>query len=102
MARVLAHPFRLQGQHVAVVEEGSDDGLAQMVAVIATTRRGEREMVPGFGVSDPTFDALSAAELNAALAMFGPPVQIDDIAAGAVDDVTEEAVITFAPVEEES
>ncbi len=100
MARVLAHPFRLVGQQADVVEEGSDAGLAQMVAVLATTRRGEREMVPAFGISDPTFDTINAAELNAALAMFGPPVQIDDVATGAVDDTTMEAVITFAPVEE--
>lgn len=99
MARVLAHPFRLAGAEVAKVEDGSDEGLGQLVAVLVTTRRGERPMVPAFGVSDPVFDSYSVAEVNAALSMFGPAVQVDEIAHAPIDDVSQRAVLTFAPAE---
>lgn len=73
----MAFPFRLAPNgSVATVEDGSTAADEQAVAVLALTRRGERELVPGFGTSDPVFSALDVAELNAQLAIFGPPVRV--------------------------
>jgi hypothetical protein len=37
------------------VDQDTDDELLASAAVIASTRRGPRDDLPGFGVSDPTF-----------------------------------------------
>jgi phage baseplate assembly protein W len=95
MAQVFAHPFRLAGNAVAKVEDGSDAGLAQQIAVLATTRRGERPMVPAFGVTDPVFSSLSLAELNAGLAMFGPRVSVTGVDVDPVDDRTVRTRVTY-------
>ena len=81
---LLAHPFRLGPDGRAVtVPEGSDDAIAQAIAVTALTRKGERLLVPDFGLAEPTFADLDVAELNAALDTFGP--------AGVSVDVQDEA-----------
>ena len=74
---VMAWPFRLGvNGAVATVVDGSAEADEQAVAVLALTRRGERELVPGFGTRDPVFSTLDVAELNAALSIFGPPVHV--------------------------
>lgn len=73
----MAHPFRLAGTHVATVDEGSEQAVAQAIAVLTATRRGERPLVPAFGVTDPVFDRIDLAEINAGLALYGP----DDVVA---------------------
>lgn len=88
---VLAFPFRLAGDSVATVTDDRD----QLVALLATTRRGERPLVPAYGVSDPVFGSIDVAELNAGLAMFGPSVQITGIAEEIVDDRTVSTVISY-------
>lgn len=93
MARVLAHPFRLTGSNVATVEDGSDAGLIQAAAVLVTTRRGERPLVPAFGISDPAFGNLSMAEINAGLTMFGPAISVDFIQVQPLDDRRQAATI---------
>lgn len=76
---MIAHPFRLVGSTVATVEQASDAGLIQSVAVLATTRRGERPLVPSFGITDPAFHSVSQAEINAGLALFGPDVTVEQV-----------------------
>lgn len=81
MTNVLAHPFALAGNAVAVVDDGSDTGAAQEIALLCATRLGERELVPGYGIPDPAFDALELAEINAGLTLYGPPgVSVTDLA----------------------
>ena len=80
---LLAHPFRVGPDGAVVtVAEGSDDAIAQAIAVTALTRKGERPYVPDFGVTEPTFADLDVAELNAALDTFGPvgvSVDVQDV-----------------------
>lgn len=74
MARILSHPFRLlPNGAVATVEQESDLADAEQIAVMALTVRGERPLVPGFGVTDPAYGGFDAGELVAGLAVYGPP-----------------------------
>lgn len=51
----LAVPFRIEGDHAATVEDGSDEEIRQNVEVIITTRRDQRTVLPEFGIGDPVF-----------------------------------------------
>jgi hypothetical protein len=81
VARMLAHPFRVSANGTAAtVEQNSDDGNAQELAVLILTRTGERPLVPQFGIADPTFRGFEPSELTAAVSMYGPPVEITNVA----------------------
>ena len=74
--RLLSHPFRLAGGTVATIDQDSDEATAEGIAVLVLTRKGERTLVPEFGVSDPTFRTLSEAEVNVGIADFGPASEV--------------------------
>lgn len=81
MARILSHPFRLaRDGTVATVEQTDDQAHAEQLAVVIATRRGERPLAPTFGITDPAFGTVDAAELAASVATFGPPVTIAEVA----------------------
>lgn len=96
MADVLSHPFRLDSTGaVATVTEGSDEANAEAIAVLLLTRKGERDLVPGFGIADPTYAELDVAELNVALDDYGPPVTVTATAVEYPTDTTERVELTF-------
>lgn len=96
MAAILSHPFRLTADgRVATVEQDSDPADIEQIAVLALTRNGERALVPGFGMRDPAFSGFERTELAAALALWGPPVQIATVDITAVDDATQAVEVTF-------
>lgn len=96
MARVIAHPFRLDtAGNVAAVEDGSDDANDQAVAVLISTRQGERPLVPAFGVPDPVFGELAAADVAAGLAAFGPDLTVVEVAATPSSDTVEDVVVSY-------
>lgn len=96
MARILSHPFRLLANGAAAtVEQDTAEANAEQLAVLVLTRIGERQLVPGFGLSDPTFAALSPTQLHAAVAEYGPPVVIRQVDAAAVNDSTTALTIGF-------
>lgn len=94
-----AHPFRFTpAGDVATVEEGSDLAAAQAIIIIAGVAPGERELVPGFGLADPTFgDGLvDVPGLNAQLALYGPTeVHVDDAAVVIGSDRRAEVTLSF-------
>lgn len=97
---LISHPFRLEANGgIATVVDGTDDAYAEGIAVLVLTRKGERPLVPDFGMTEPTFDDVDLAELNVALDDFGPPVEVADAAIDHPDDRTEAVVLTFAPIE---
>lgn len=99
---LLSHPFRLEPNgHVAKVEDDTEEAYAEGIAILALTRKGERPLVPGFGLTDPTFDGLSLSELNIALADYGPPVEVTDVAITYPNDRTERVELAFAVDDEE-
>lgn len=99
MAPILSWPFRL-GVDGAIVTVDQDDPQAdaEQVAVLLLTRPGERDLVPGFGVPDPTFAALRPAEVNGAAAIFGPPVKITEARIVSDDGATVTAELVFDQV----
>jgi hypothetical protein len=97
MARILAHPFRLLGNgSVATVEQSSDEAHAEQLAVLALTRRGERVLVPGFGVGIDAFSRVDAAELAAGVALYGPAVRLTGVDVTARNDTTLDVTVRFA------
>jgi hypothetical protein len=80
VARILSHPFRLAlTGAAATVEQDTDQADAEQIAVLALTVRGERPLVPGFGVTDPVGGGFTPAELIAGVTMYGPPRTISTI-----------------------
>lgn len=68
MATQFAFPFQLTSAgHIKTVRQDSPLGRRDMAAHLIMTRRREREMRPNFGVSDPTFIGIDAAEIRAAI-----------------------------------
>lgn len=99
---LISHPFRLEANGaVATVEDDTDDAYAEGIAVLALTRKGERELAPGFGITDPTFTDLGLAELNVGLADFGPPVEVSVVEVTYPNDTTERVTLAFTATDEE-
>lgn len=98
MARILSWPFRfaLDGR-AAVVDQDSETGLSEQIAVLALTRAGERRLRPGFGVVDPVFAGFSPSELAAKLELYGPPVDLGDITVTPVAQDVQQVEILFEP-----
>lgn len=96
MAQILSHPFRLAGNgSIATVEQDSEGGDAEQLAVLALTRTGERGVVPGFGIADPTFAGFSASEFAAGVAIWGPPVHLGEVVVSPVDESTQRVEVHF-------
>lgn len=75
---LLAWPVRFVGGRALVVDRDTDAGVSQRIALLCKTRRGERPLVPAFGIPDPAFrDGIDVVEINAGLALFGPDVTVD-------------------------
>ena len=93
---LLAHPFTIGANRSAVtVLDGSDEANTQGIAVLALTRKGERVLVPTFGVTDPVFDELDVAELNVGLATFGPDVTVTAITVTPTSDRAARVELTY-------
>lgn len=77
---ILSHPFRVRGNgSIATVQQDHDEANREQIIVLCLTRKGERILVPDFGITDPVFDAFSEAELRAGVAQYGPPVDITSV-----------------------
>lgn len=92
--QLLAHPFRLAGGgRAATLTDGTDAALADAVVRVVLTRPGELELVPAYGVPDPTWggptrggagagggdataSAVDVARVNACLSTFGPAATV--------------------------
>jgi len=100
--RLLSHPFRLTpGGDVATVEDGTEDAAAEALAVLVLTRKGERELVPDFGVTDPTAQGLNLAELAVGLIDYGPSgVTVEEVTVTYPTDTLERVELTIRLPEE--
>ena len=94
---VLSHPFRLDPTgSAATVLDGSTDANVEAIAVLAMTRKGERVLVPGFGITDPAYAEVDVAELNTGLATYGPEdVTVVDVTIDYPNDTTAAVRIEF-------
>lgn len=94
MATSLSYPLRIaRNGAFAAVDQDSDAGDVEAVTCTILTRRGERALRPGFGILDPTFDGFEPADLAAQIALWGPPVEIDDITVTPVDDTIQHVAV---------
>lgn len=96
MSALLSHPFRIVGGVAAVVEQATDEANAEQLAVLMATRRGERVLVPAYGMTDPTFDELDEVELSVAVDVYGPPVTIEAVQTRYVGPTTQEVDVAFS------
>lgn len=93
---LIAYPFRLSAAgDVVTVEEGTDEQHAQEIAVGVLTRRGERPLVPDFGIADPVFVGFDEEALLLQIDLFGPPVEVTAVEVTAVNDRTQSVVVEF-------
>lgn len=100
--QLLSHPFRLEASGaVATVEDGTEEAAAEGIAILALTRLGERDLVPGFGISDPAFDTMSIDELNVGLSEYGPAVTVTDVTITHPTDTLERVELAFTLDEDE-
>lgn len=79
MADLLAFPFRMQAGRAVRVQQGSVEDTGQRLATILMTRPGERELVPTFGIQDPTFVGCNPNEVRSVLALHASDIQLVDI-----------------------
>lgn len=80
MADLIGFPFRVTNTgSVAVRSDGSEQCYTEELAILMLTKPGERELVPQYGISDPSFDDFTKSELLQRANMFCPDIQITDI-----------------------
>ncbi|MFW6776064.1 GPW/gp25 family protein [Nocardioides sp. CPCC 205120] len=87
MAQHLALPLQLRGSRLAALQQDSALEVSQSVALLVSTRPGERRSVPEYGVSDPIFGGLDAGEVTDAVLEWEErvdPVHVDDVATAIV------------------
>lgn len=80
---------------LATVEQSSPDADREAIAQLVLTRPGERPLVPGYGMTDPTFRGFEPTELAAGLAMFGPPVELADVDVAIAGEDAQAVTIEF-------
>lgn len=74
---LLSHPFRiLPSGSAAVLDDATDEYMAERIALILTTEEGERVLVPDFGVGDLAYSGLTQAALAVQCDLFDLPVSI--------------------------
>lgn len=79
---------------MATVEEDTERHTDEMIAMHLLTLRGERPLVPLFGVEDAAFTEPTSADLQASLSVFGPDVSLAEFDVEYANDRV--AVVTVA------
>lgn len=93
---LISFPFRLDPSGaVATRDDGSDEYLAEELAQLIQTNPGERELVPTYGLNDPTYAEVDQAMLAAQVATFGPPVQVQSVTTRFLSDEVQDVVVEF-------
>lgn len=74
---LLSHPFRILPSGAAAVhEDGTEEYLAERIALILATGAGERPLVPEFGLGDLAYEQLMTPALAVQAELFELPVDI--------------------------
>jgi hypothetical protein len=101
MTTLISFPFRLSTNgSVATREDGDEDYYAEELAVLLMTVPGERVLLPGYGLNDPTFAELDQSVLTAQVALYGPPVAITSLSSTYTSDTQQDVVVGFEPINE--
>jgi len=89
--QTLAMPLRIAGGRLATLQQGSVGDISQSVAVLLSTRPGERAANPDYGLPDPVFGGLSVSEVAETIRTWeerAAPAVVDEISRGVVDAAT--------------
>lgn len=97
-ARLLLHPFRLTvSGRVATAEQNTDTYIESQIAVVVSTRIGERDMCLPYGIPDPTYARLAVSDVQSCLDQFGPDgVVVTDVSVDPDTETTDRATIEWA------
>ena len=96
----LSIPFRiLPSGACATVEDGSTAAHAEAIAALARTVAGEYPMLPSYGVDDPAWVGIDAAQLQAGLEAFGPEGVVISAVTTTAGETVDRVVIEFTDVD---
>lgn len=70
--RLLSHPFRFAAGAAVTIEQDTTESTTELLGKLMLTKRGERHMVPMYGVLDPAFDTFDAGDVQLGIDLFGP------------------------------
>lgn len=80
MVYLLAYPMRVANNGtMAAIEDGTEEYYAQELAGMLRTEKGERELVPEYGVDEITASNMDKLNLASQVELFGPPVEITNV-----------------------
>lgn len=94
--RLISFPFRLSTNgSVATIEPGSDAEVEEAIAIAVHTRTGERFLWADFGIPDPAYVGIDAADVQVVLDSYGPAgIVVDNSFSEAVSDT--QTVVEFS------
>lgn len=96
MVKLISYPFRLNVGGSVVTKEEGEDYYGDELAMLIRTIPGERELVPDYGIEDPTFGTINDIELLEKISMFGPPVEITETKSAFVSEDRVAVNISYA------
>lgn len=71
--RLISFPFRLSSSgSVTTIDPGSDEEVQEAITVAVHTRPGERPLWDDFGIPDPAYVGIDAADVQVVLDAYGP------------------------------
>lgn len=80
MPDAISFPMRIAPSgRMAVVQQNSDAQFGELLTALVLTEPGERDLVPSFGIADPSFTGFDRVRLGLQIQMFGPPVTVTNV-----------------------
>lgn len=71
--RLISFPFRLSSSgSVTTIDPGSDEEVQEAITVAVHTRPGDRPLWGDFGIPDPAYVGIDAADVQVVLDEYGP------------------------------
>jgi hypothetical protein len=75
----ISHPFRLGGDRIQSVNEGSDRLACEIAASVLLTIQGERGLAPLWGIPDPVGEHVDEVELAGWVHVNEPELRVQSI-----------------------
>lgn len=93
--RLISFPFRLSTNgSVSTIDPGSDEEVQEAITVAVHTRPGERPLWDDFGIPDPAYVGIDAADVQVVLDAYGPEdIEVESVSSEPVSDL--QTVVTF-------
>lgn len=93
--RLISFPFRLSTNgSVATIDPGSDEEVEEAIAIAVHTRPGDRPLWDDFGIPDPAYVGIDAADVQVVLDAYGPEdIVVETASSEPISDL--ETVVAF-------